>query len=475
MLFNSVLFLVFFIFVYSLFHFINPHLRKYLLLFSSMVFYGSWDVLTFNSLVPRFLLHFILILTINYFFINQIQNTENLIKKKFFLTFSICINVLNLGFFKYFYFLIDIFGTILGHPEWKLQAIERFQIILPIAISFYTFQTIAFLVDKYKGLIPEKTSYIDFLLFILFFPQQLAGPILKSTEFLPRLKNPIPVTQRDVILGLTYIGFGIIKKGVLADSMALVVNPVFANPSEHSGPACYLAALGFIIQLWGDFSGYSDIAIGLAKLLGFDLPKNFEAPFFSTSFAEMWERWHITLSRFLREYVYFPLGGSKGTPLQTIRNVFLTMGLAGIWHGANWNFLLWGIVIAISLIFERILLNKFSFWRENKSIVDFSIKSILVFQFWILLALIFRVQNLADIGIFLNNIFTLKGGLSIDVFSIINTVFFAFLLHLIEYKSNLLEKIFLQPKLIIFSVGIILLFVLSDLSNRQVQFIYFQF
>ncbi|NBU99491.1 MAG: MBOAT family protein, partial [Spirochaetia bacterium] len=301
--------------------------------------------------------------------------------------------------------IFEIISSITGNPEWHTNIRANFQIILPIAISFYSFQIIAFVVDKYRGEIPEHTTFVEFSLFIFFFPQQLAGPILKANEFFPRLHSPKEVTKEDVEIGLYYILLGVIKKGVFADSLAYAITPIFANPSQYNAISLFLAILGFLFQLWGDFAGYCDIAIGCGKLLGFDLPNNFNRPFYSVRFSEMWLRWHITLSRFLRDYIYFPMGGSKYGEFRTTFNSAFTMVIAGIWHGANWNYILWGVVIAISLILERQVLDRFEWWKLKSEGRDKFIKNCVVLLFWLVLSIIFRANQLSDIPIFLTRIF----------------------------------------------------------------------
>lgn len=476
MLFNSVIFLVFFLIVYSVFHLQPEKYRKYTLLLSSMVFYGAWDYLNFESPFPRFLFHFFTVIAVNYIFIAGMQSTESAGKRKLFLVAALVLNILNLAFFKYFYFIIDAAGILAGHPEWVAQAKTEFKIILPIAISFYTFQTIAFLVDKYRGEIPEKTSFTDFALFIFFFPQQLAGPILRAKEFLPYLSKPLPVDSEMIRMGLIFIGTGLIKKAVIADSMAEFVNPVFANPSAASSPEILMASVGFLFQIWGDFAGYSDMAIGCGRLLGFVLPRNFIAPFLASRFSEMWLRWHITLSSFLRDYLYFPMGGSRVSSVRASVNVMLTMTLAGLWHGANWNFVLWGFVIGLSLVIETNILDRFYFWRESKTGTAVTVRWFLVFCFWTFIAVIFRVNQVSDLAVLAKGLFAVKpamGKIRPDQFA--SLCLLTALLHYAELKIEILNRRIFHSKIFFAAAAAVLMFVLADLSNKQVQFIYFQF
>ena len=475
MLFNSFLFLVFFVIVYLLYHSTSEKFRKPILYISSIIFYGSWDFISFDSVFPRFLSHFLTVITINFFFLKWMEHAKVQSKQKLPLTIAIILNVLNIAFFKYFYFLAEILGLIIGEPELKSTTMGKIQIILPIAISFYTFQIIAYLVDYYRGSIQEKTSYLDFSIFVLFFPQQLAGPILRAKEFMPQLNSKRSLSDEQIVQGIGLIGFGLTKKVVLADSMARLLDPVFSNPSAYSGKALLCALVGFFFQLWGDFSGYSDIARGCGKLLGFELPKNFVGPMFAQSFKEMWTRWHITLSSFLRDYVYFPLGGSKGSSIRTDMNNLITMFIAGVWHGANWNYVVWGIVIGFSLMFERNILSHFKFWTESKTKFAIFFRFIVLGLFWFLLADIFRVATLSDLGLMITNTFFWVKGEKIlyEEFGYLCVLFI--ILHTLEYKPEILVTRVKRPVTAIVISSIVFLFKMTALSNRQVQFFYFQF
>ena len=475
MLFNSFLFLIFFVIVYLLYHNTSEKFRKPILFFSSILFYGSWDYISFDSIIPRFLIHFLTVITINFLFLKWMENLASQSEKRIPLTIAIVLNILNIAYFKYFYFLAEILGMIIGEPNLKATTMGKIHIILPIAISFYTFQIIAYLVDYYRGTVTEKTSYLDFSIFILFFPQQLAGPILRANEFMPQLNTKRTLSDEQIVQGIGLIGFGLLKKVVLADSIARLLDPVYANPSAYSGKAILCALVGFFFQLWGDFSGYSDIARGCGKLLGFELPKNFVGPFFSQSFKEMWTRWHITLSSFLRDYIYFPLGGSRGSSLRTDLNNLITMFIAGIWHGANWNYVVWGIVIGFSLMFERNILNRFYFWRESRTKSAIGVRFFVLGMFWFLIADIFRVAQLSDLGLMIQRTVSMAAGEKIlyEEFGYLCVLFF--ILHVFEYNPSLLVLRVKRPVTAIVLSSIVFLFMMTALSNRQVQFFYFQF
>lgn len=475
MLFNSFLFLIFFLVVYLLYHNTSEKFRKPILFISSILFYGSWDFITFDSIIPRFLIHFLIVITINFSFLKWMERGETQSAKKLPLTLAIILNVLNIAFFKYFYFLAEIVGIFIGEPNLKSITMDKISIILPIAISFYTFQIIAYLVDYYRGNIQEKISYLDFAIFILFFPQQLAGPILRANEFIPQLNSKRILTDEQIVDGIGLVGFGLLKKVVLADSIARILDPIFANPSAYSGKAILCALIGFFFQLWGDFSGYSDIARGCGKLLGFELPKNFVGPFFSQSFRELWTRWHITLSSFLRDYIYFPLGGSRGSSLRTDINNLITMFIAGVWHGANWNYVIWGIIIGFSLMIERNILNRFHFWAESKTRLAISFRFVVLALFWFLIADIFRVPSLSDFKIMIERTFSWTNGEKIPYEELGYLFVLFFVLHAIEYDPKIITSRIKRPIIAIVLTSILFLFMISTLSNRQVQFFYFQF
>lgn len=477
MLFNSFIFLIFFLLVYTLYLFSKTNFKKYILFFSSILFYSSWDFLNFSSSIPRFTIHFLTVICLNYLFILLIRGSEGRLKKTYFIII-ILLNISNLAFFKYFYFGAEILSIFTGNTNLKKEMMEKIPIILPIAISFYTFQIIAFVVDEYKNKIEEKASFLDFAIFILFFPQQLAGPILRANDFLPQLKNPIKeIDNERIISGISLIGFGLIKKVILADSIAFLIDPVYANPSGYTWNAVVCAFFGFYFQLWGDFSGYSDIARGCGKLLGFDLAKNFTGPIFSQSFKEMWSRWHITLSSFLRDYIYFPLGGNKGSKFRTEFNGILTMLIGGLWHGANWNFILWGLIVGISLTLERQFLDKFFFWRESKTKQAILFRFMIINLFLFLIAFIFRVQDLSDVKIFYNQLFnsSILKEPKFQTGSFVSLVLFSYILHFFEFKPDWLKNKIKSPVKFILVASILMLFIITNLSNRQVQFYYFQF
>jgi len=341
LLFNSFEFAVFLPCVFFLYWFCaakNIKLQNSLIVVSSYFFYGWWDY--------RFLI-LILISTLEDFFVAlKIYKTNDEKKRKLWLLISIAVNIGILGFFKYYNFFIENFAavfTIFGiSPN-----IKSLNIILPVGISFYTFQTMSYTIDVYKRKIEPTRDFISFAAFVSFFPQLVAGPIERAANLLPQFHVKREFNYEQAVDGMRQILWGLFKKIVIADSCANYVNNVFSNYQNMPGSTLFLGAVFFAFQIYGDFSGYSDIAAGTGKLLGFRLIRNFNYPYFSRDIAEFWRRWHISLTTWFRDYVYIPLGGSHGSKIQIIRNTFIIFLISGFWHGANWTFIIWGAIHAI--------------------------------------------------------------------------------------------------------------------------------
>lgn len=351
MTFISVSFIVFFVLFLTSYWCLSGTKRIFLCLIASYVFYGWWDVRFLALILGSSLVDFVLARTI--------AGTENKFRRTLCLTLSVIANLGVLGFFKYFNFFVQSAESVL--TQLGMQADwPTLNIILPVGISFYTFQTMSYTIDVYRRKIEPEPSFLKFATFVAFFPQLVAGPIVRASHFLPQLQSDRIFRWNDFTSGFHQLVIGFAKKLVVADTLAIVVDPVYAFPEGHTSINLILAAALFSIQIYADFSGYSDIAIGAARMAGFDLPKNFDRPFFATSFREFWRRWHISLSTWLRDYLYFPLGGSRGGTLLTYRNILITMLLAGVWHGAGLNFAVWGIILGVYLSFEHFMEQRFS-------------------------------------------------------------------------------------------------------------------
>lgn len=345
MLFNSFEYLVFLPLVFICYWFIvnkNLKLQNVLLLFASYIFYGWWDY--------RFLLLIALSSLADYVLGMAIYKTYNKKKKKRYLVVSVLFNLGVLGFFKYFNFFITSWQDLLSAIGYEAGVTWTLKIILPVGISFYTFQTMSYTIDIYRKKLRPTEDFIAFAAFVSFFPQLVAGPIERATNLLPQIQKKRVFKYEQGLEALQLILWGLFKKVAVADSLAPLVNEIFANYHAYDGGTLLLGAVYFAVQIYGDFSGYSDIAIGTAKLFGFDLMTNFKFPYFSRNIGEFWRRWHISLSTWFRDYLYIPIGGSKGGNWQSIRNICTIFLISGFWHGANWTFIVWGAIHALLYI-----------------------------------------------------------------------------------------------------------------------------
>ena len=346
MFFNSLAFAIFLPTVVGLYWLVPAKFRVGLLVVASYVFYSWWDV--------RFLL-LIIISTLTDFVVGRriYAESHDSIRKRWLLV-SLTVNLGMLGFFKYWNFFVDSAATLLESIGVEPN-VPLLTVVLPVGISFYTFQTLSYTIDIYRRRLEPEPSLLRFALFVAFFPQLVAGPIERASHLLPQLRKlPAKASQVPWREGLTLIGRGLFRKVVIADGVAPIVNQVFGTPSRYGGMTIAFGVLAFSLQIYGDFAGYTDIARGTAKLFGVDLMENFRGPYFSRGFSEFWQRWHISLSTWLRDYLYIPLGGSRGSRLATYRNLMITMLLGGLWHGAGWGFVLWGGLHGMYLTIERL-------------------------------------------------------------------------------------------------------------------------
>ena len=338
MLFNSLDFAVFLPIVFILYWFVTNHnlrLQNALIVVASYVFYGWWDW--------RFLSLIIFSTLVDYSIGRRLKNEENLKIRKTLLWTSIIVNLGFLGFFKYYNFFLDNFIAAFSFFGHEINA-NSLNIILPVGISFYTFQTLSYTIDVYKKKLDPTEDFIAFSAFVCFFPQLVAGPIERATNLLPQFYKKRTFEYDKAVDGMRQILWGLFKKVVIADNCALLVNQAFENHEVLNGSTLALGAIFFSFQIYGDFSGYSDIAIGTSRLFGFNLMQNFATPYFSRDIAEFWRRWHISLSTWFRDYLYIPLGGSRGGTWMKIRNTFIIFLVSGFWHGAKWTFIVWGLL-----------------------------------------------------------------------------------------------------------------------------------
>jgi len=414
------------------------------------------------------------------FFVTRLNITMSFVnKRKFYLGISICINLAILAFFKYFNFFIDsaegVLGSLGANPEFF-----RLDIILPVGISFYTFQTMSYSLDVYRGKIKSTEHFLDFALFVAYFPQLVAGPIERASNLLPRIITPRTINLEQVKRGLVLIFWGLFKKIVIADGVAASVNSIYNSSGQVSAVDIVFATLLFAVQIYCDFSAYSDIARGTSKLMGIELMRNFNLPYFSRSPSDFWQRWHISLSSWLRDYLYIPLGGNKVGAVKTYRNLMITMLLGGLWHGAAWNYVLWGAYQGGVLSVYRF----FSSSEKNKLVGSNFIQPLLAFVLFFSITcygwLLFRAVSLEQIISFTKIILFEWGDLSINIkrppLAALLGLPILIMYEVFEYTSKNVRfyKLFYMPV----SGGLIALIVMliaMGLSSESTQFIYFQF
>ena len=489
MLFNSIDFLIFFILVLAFIVVIKNRKFQHIFLLIASYFFFYY---TSNYLIILLIYSTV----VDYFVGNLIWKTERIERKKILLILSLIGNLGLLGFFKYADFAILQFN-ILGNQLDLNSEIPFLNLALPIGISFYTFQTISYTVDIYRGKLKPAESFKEFALFVSFFPQLVAGPIVRASEFLPQLREKIQNFEtngkiRQIILensnlklGITLMVMGFFKKMFFADNIAPLVNEIFSNPIGLESFTIILGAIAFGIQIYGDFSGYTDIAVGAALILGFKLPVNFNLPYFATSPSDFWRRWHISLSSWLRDYLYIPLGGNKKGKKSTYVNLMIVMLLGGLWHGASWNFIVWGMLHGVYLAIHKILVNRFPSIKQNKFFKTRLgiLVSIFVTQYFVFLAWIaFRVKDTDAM------IYSFTKYIILD-FAVTDTIEFILLhklsvgiivmfiiLNFISYKKNIKETVTnlkLRYWILVLAIPISLILLFYDATPND--FIYFKF
>jgi D-alanyl-lipoteichoic acid acyltransferase DltB (MBOAT superfamily) len=477
MIFNSIDFGVFFIVVFLLNAFVfnkNLKYRNIFLLVVSYFFYGWWDW--------RFLGLIFFSSILDFFLGKKIDEEQNPINRKWLLGLSLGINLGLLGFFKYAGFFVESFTTAFTFLGFPIES-HTINIILPVGISFYTFQTLSYTWDIYKRQLKPNHDVLRFLAFVSFFPQLVAGPIERASHLLPQFDSIKKINYKQLRSGFLLMAVGFFKKIVIADRLARFVDPAFADYDQLAGYSAIIAILFFTLQLYFDFSAYSNIAIGCGRMLGFELSLNFNKPYLSTSFSDFWRRWHISLSSWFKDYVYIPLGGNKSGKFFTIRNFLIVFLLSGLWHGASWNFVLWGLFNGLFLIILDPFVNKF-----NKFTLGKLAAGIIVFSCWALSLVLFRTSNFEQAKIIYSHIFIISSksidsyGLSIKELNFTFTILiFYFILEWIELNfSSLSDWLFKRNLLFRWAVYILIILSIIILGSygsemNDKQFIYFQF
>jgi len=480
MLFNSIHFLIFFPSVLILYFAIPHKYRWILILISSYYFYMSWRV--------DYIVLLILSTLVDYYSAISISKTNKKYKKNFFLVISLCSNIGILVLFKYFTFINNSIGDLLDIFTIKFTPLEL-NVLLPLGISFYTFQTLGYTIDVYRGKKePEKHLGI-FACYVSFFPQLVAGPIERAKNLLPQFYEKHNFEYNRVTNGLKLMLWGFFKKLVIADTAALVVNQVYNNVGEYSGSPLILATIFFAFQIYCDFSGYSDIAIGAAQVLGFKLMKNFKRPYFSKSIVEFWRRWHISLSTWFRDYLYIPLGGNRVSIPRWYLNLSIVFLVAGLWHGANWTFVIWGLINGSYLILfyttKKIRSKIVGLTRLNKIprihlILQILTTFCLVNFGWIF----FRANTVSDAFYIITHLFTdinpylqnyWLGMNIIGILIVTMSITFMLFVHLLEERIVIRDYISYKPIWIRWSIYLLVLFAILLFGTFEQPFIYFQF
>jgi len=486
MLFNSIEFAVFLPLVFILYWFVfqkNISRQNLLILLVSYVFYAWWDW--------RFLFLLAFSTFLDYFAGLKIEQSKTEKESKFWLILSIGINLGFLGFFKYYNFFVTELTAAIANAgitidPWTLK------VILPVGISFYTFHGLSYIIDIYKKRIIAEKNFVDYAVFVSYFPLLVAGPIERATHLLPQFKRARVFNYQNAADGMRQILWGLFKKVVIADNCATYANDIFNSSGEHNGSSLFIGAVFFTFQIYGDFSGYSDIALGVSRLFGIELLRNFAFPYFSRDIAEFWRRWHISLSTWFRDYLYFPLGGSKGGTWMKVRNTFIIFIVSGFWHGANWTFLAWGFLNALYFI-PLLLLDKN---RTNLDIIPThnflpSIKEFFQISFTFFLTVIawifFRSDNISQAFSIIGEIFS-KSSLSIPdflgkhdmIYLIIHCCMIGVLLvtewlHRDKQHGLQFNNATLYSKVRRWSVYAVIVVFILLFGGKQNNFIYFQF
>ncbi|MDH3427579.1 MAG: MBOAT family protein [Gemmatimonadota bacterium] len=478
MLFNSVVFVAFFAVVYGLYLGLQrkTSLQNALLLAASYVFYGYWDWRFLSLILVSTGTDYAIGLALGR---KEESAPEGERRRKLLVTASVVVNLGILGFFKYFNFFADSLVDVLHALGMGADPITL-RVVLPIGISFYTFQTLSYTIDIYRRTLTPTRNFLNFAVFVAFFPQLVAGPIERARNLLPQIEAPRRITTSMVDSGLFLILWGYFKKVVIADTAGLIADQVFNNYTDYNGLAVIVGVLAFSVQIYGDFSGYSDIARGLARLMGIELMVNFKLPYFALNPSDFWRRWHISLSSWLRDYLYIPLGGNRRGATRTYLALSITMLLGGLWHGAAWNFVIWGAFHGLILIlyrrFERRPMDRDPWGGEFATSVVLA-KMGLMFVLTLFGWLIFRSTSVHQIGYMIHHAsFAAEPGALHLLTRLAKVSAPLIAMQLVQYVSGdllIATKLRLPMRILVYTALItgILLFGVRE----SIEFIYFQF
>ncbi len=489
MLFNSFEFLIFFPLV-TLMYFVLPHkVRWLLLLISSSIFYMSF--------IPKYIIILAFTISVDYMVGIYLGKIKDAKRRKLFLIISILSNIGILFVFKYFNFFNTNISKIADFFNWNYP-IENLRIILPIGLSFHTFQSLSYIIEVYRGNQTAERNFGIFALYVMFYPQLVAGPIERPQNLLNQFYQKHYFEIERVADGLKMMLWGLFKKVVIADRLALFVNEVYGKPENYKGSQLIVATIFFTFQIYCDFSGYSDIAIGSAKVMGFTLMKNFDTPYLSKSIVEFWRKWHISLSTWFKDYVYIPLGGNRVTIQRRYFNIFITFLLSGLWHGANWTYIIWGGLNGVYQILSHITLETrkkiVCIFKINKiSIIHKTVQVIITFSLTMFAWIFFRAANIYEAIYIIKKLFisifnihrlfsitqianSLKDFKKFDFVLSFLLIIFLIIVELVQQKiviRKTIDKKFPYLCWTIYYIGIFTIIILGQFTKAQ--FIYFQF
>jgi alginate O-acetyltransferase complex protein AlgI len=473
MLFNSLHFVWFFVVVYAIYRALPHRPQNWLLLAASYYFYAAWDWRFLGLLIASTL--------VDYSCARLIERQTDRTRRRWLLALSVTFNLTLLGFFKYFNFFADNLHHVFGAIGWKVDFFTL-RVLLPVGISFYTFVTMSYVIDVYRREIPATRNLLDFAVFVAYFPHLVAGPILRATMLLPQISTPRRITGGQLRDGAWLIAWGYFLKVFIADNVAPLATAVFDPQASPAGVNVLLGVYAFAFQIYGDFAGYSNIARGTSKLMGIELIENFRFPYLVRTPQEFWRHWHISLSTWLRDYLYIPLGGNRGTPAQTQRNLMITMLLGGLWHGAAWTFVIWGAYQGALLVLYRwaAQLGSGRRWLLGDSAAARVLGWFVMFHFTCYGWLIFRAASLPQIAALTSSLLTNFAPGSVDVQGLLVPLIFyvtpLVLVHALEAWSDDVLVVRRLPQGVRYSVYAATFYLILLFGNfGGADFIYFQF
>jgi alginate O-acetyltransferase complex protein AlgI len=471
MVFNSLQFLWFFVVVYTLYRLVPHRGQNWLLLVASYYFYAAWDY--------RFLALLAGSTIVDYTCGRVLAVMTDQRRRRLVMWLSIGFNLTMLGFFKYFNFFADNLASLFAAVGWHADFVTL-RVLLPIGISFYTFVTMSYVIDVYRRDIEPTRNFVDFAVFVAYFPHLVAGPILRATTLLPQIARPRRITADQIREGLWLIAWGFFQKIFVADNLAPLASHVFTPGAQATGVNVLLGTYAFAFQIYGDFAGYSNIARGTSKLMGIELIENFRFPYLVLTPQEFWRNWHISLSTWLRDYLYIPLGGNRGTEWQTRRNLLITMLLGGLWHGAAWTFILWGLYQGLLLILYRPFEPAFAALKQRGPTALRILAWFVMFHLTCYGWLIFRAPSVRGVGSLTRSLFANFAPRTVDVTGLLIPLLLysvpLLVVHLVEARADdvlVVPRLRLGVRYSIYAATLYLIFLFGNFGGSD--FIYFQF